>query len=219
MTWSEHNNLIYEGQNGFRKGRSTIDHISSLTQIIETRKKLKMSTFCAFIDFKKAYDSINRDISWHKLEHFKLNNKLLSAIKSIYNNVLCSVKLNGFMTDWFGVKSGLKQGCSLSPVLFNLYINDLALKINALGKGIKIDDESVSILLYADDVVLLAENETDLQCMLNVWVIGETLISCLSIRVNQILSTSGIPQKQNPTSPSKSLMKLSNMPPTTNIWF
>ena len=168
MAWSEHNNLIYEGQNGFRKGRSTIDHISSLTQIIETRKKLKMSTFCAFIDFKKAYDSINRDILWHKLEHFKLNNKLLGAIKSIYKNVLCSVKLNGFLTDWFGVKSGLKRGCSLSPVLFNLYINDLALKINALGKGIKIDDESISILLYADDVVLLAENETDLQCMLNV---------------------------------------------------
>ena len=102
------------------------------------------------------------------LEHFKLNNKLLSAIKSIYNNVLCSVKLNGFLTDWFGVKSGLKQGCSLSPVLFNLYINDLALKVNALGKGIKIDDESISILLYADDVVLLAENETDLQFLLNV---------------------------------------------------
>ena len=56
----------------------------------------------------------------------------------------------------------MKQGCSLSPVCFNLYINDLALKINALDKGIKIDDESISILLYVDDVVLLAENETAL---------------------------------------------------------
>ena len=56
----------------------------------------------------------------------------------------------------------MKRGCSLSPVLSNLYINDLALNINALNKGIKIDDESISILLYADDVVLLAENETDL---------------------------------------------------------
>ena len=65
-------------------------HISSLTQIIETRKKLKLSTFCAFIDFKKGYDLINRGILWHKLENFEQNNKLLSAIKSIYNNVLCS---------------------------------------------------------------------------------------------------------------------------------
>ena len=53
-------------------------------------------------------------------------------------------------------------------MLFNLYINDLALKINALGKGIKIDDELVSILLYADDIFLLAENVADLQAMLNV---------------------------------------------------
>ena len=92
---------------------------------------------------------------------------MLTAVKSIYNNVLYSVKLNGFLTDWFHVKSGLKQGCPLSPVLFNLYINDLALKLNALGKGVKLDDEIVSILLYADDVVLLAENEADLQAMLN----------------------------------------------------
>ena len=72
-------------------------------------------------------------------------------------------------------------------------------------------------MLYADDVVLLAENETDLQCMLNVLGNWLTLISCLSICVNQILSISGIPQKQNPTSSLKSMMRLSNMLPTTNI--
>ena len=58
----------------------------------------------------------------------------------------------------------------MSPVLFNLYINDLALKLNALGKGIRIHvyDEFVSILLYTDDIVLLADNEVDLQVMLSV---------------------------------------------------
>lgn len=69
---------------------------------------------------------------------------------------MSSVKLSGFTTDWLSVYCGLKQGCSLSPQLFNVYINDLALKIDALGKGIKIDEETVSILLYADDVVLIA---------------------------------------------------------------
>ena len=76
--------------------------------------------------------------------------------------------INGFTTDWFSVHCGLKQGCSLSPLLFNVYINDLALKIDALGKGIKIDEETVSILLYADDVVLIAESEADLQSMLDI---------------------------------------------------
>ena len=82
----------------------------------------------------------------------------------------------------------------------------------------KIDDESISILLYADDVVHLAENETDLQCMLNVlgnWCNTNKLFINSS---KSNISTSGIPQKQNPTSPSKSMMRLSNMPRTTNIW-
>lgn len=105
---------------------------------------------------------------WFKLDKLGLNEKLLDAIKSLYYNVLCSVKLNGFTTDWFSVNCGLKQGCSLSPILFNLYVNDLALQIDALGKGINVDQERISILLYADDVVLIAQSEADLQVMLDV---------------------------------------------------
>ena len=103
--------------------------------------------FCAFLDFRKAYDSVNREILWTKPEKLGLNGQLVYAIKSLYNNVLCSVKLIGFTTDLFGVKCGLKQGCSLSPLLFNLYINDLAFKIDALCKGVKTGDDTVSILL------------------------------------------------------------------------
>ena len=62
--WCESENMLVDEQNGFRKGRSTIDHISTLTNIVETRKKRKLSTYCAFIDFKKAYDTIDRNILW-----------------------------------------------------------------------------------------------------------------------------------------------------------
>ena len=102
-----------------------------------------------------------------KLEKLDFNGHLLNAIKSLYSNILCSVKLNTFTTDWFEVTCGLKKGCSLSPMLFNLYINDLALKIDALGKGVEVDDTRVSVLLYADDIVLIAESEMDLQAMLD----------------------------------------------------
>ena len=72
------------------------------------------------------------------------------------------------MTDWFNVDSGLKQGCILSSIMFKIYVNSLIDDINALNIGIDIDNEKLAILLYADDVVFLAENEKDLQKMLDV---------------------------------------------------
>ena len=77
------------------------------------------------------------------------------------------VRLNNSMSDWFDVSCGLRQGCSLSPILFNLFIDDFALSVKALGKGVDIGNEKVCILLYADDIVLFADNELDLQCMLD----------------------------------------------------
>ena len=62
------------------------------------------------------------------------------------------------MTDWFNVDSGLKQGCILSTIMFNIYVNSLIDDINALNIGIDIDNEKLAMLWYADDVVLLAEN-------------------------------------------------------------
>ncbi len=90
------------------------------------------------------------------------------ALKAIYSNVECSVRLNGNMTEWFNVNTGLKQGCVLSTVMFNIFINDLIDDIKLLDIGINIDGEKLSILLYADDIVLLAENAEDLQKLLDV---------------------------------------------------
>ena len=179
----ESGNVLFEGQNGFRKGRSTIDHLSSLTNIIDTRRRKKLSTFCAFIDLKKAYDSVNRDILWGKLNNV-IDNKLFNAIRSLYSNVMCTVKVNNFFTDWFNVKTGLKQGCALSPMLFNLYINDLAIRIDSLGKGIDIDGVNCSILLFADDIVLISDNAVNLQCILdelNIWCTA----NCMNINANK----------------------------------
>ena len=70
--------------------------------------------------------------------------------------------------EWFNVKTGLRQDCALSPILFNLFVNDFAVAVKVLGKGVEIDDgEKVCIMMYADDIVLLADNENDLQPMLN----------------------------------------------------
>jgi len=69
-------------------------------------------------------------------------------------------------TEWFDVNRGLRQGCLLSPLLFNLFINDLITSINELAVGVDVDGQCISIFAYADDVVLLADNENDLNLLL-----------------------------------------------------
>ena len=94
--------------------------------------------------------------------------KFLSALQSLYDNVSWTVRVNHQFTPWFKVNAGVKQGCLISPSLFAVYINDLAQRINDLQCGIKIDDIFLSILLYADDIALIAPDELKLQQMLDV---------------------------------------------------
>ena len=89
------------------------------------------------------------------------------ALSVIYDNVRCSVRINGKLTEWFYVNCGFKQGCFLSSILFNLYIIDVIVKINSINLGIDIDGVNVGMLVYADDVVLLAENVEELQMLSN----------------------------------------------------
>ncbi len=148
--------------------RIDVDHLSSLTSIIETRKLQNKDTFTAFVDFSKAYDRIDRSLLWEKLSGMGLRIKMLSAIKVLYRDVECCVCINGFKSPWFNVNTGLKQGCLLSPVLFYLFINDLVDEIKQSVKGVNIGDEWIVVLLYADDICILAENEADLQKALNI---------------------------------------------------
>ena len=87
VNWTETNEILSDEQNGFRKGRSTTDHISSLTNIIETSKLKRKQTFAAFIDFRKTYDSINRFLLWLKLEDLGIGGNILTVIKAMYNDV------------------------------------------------------------------------------------------------------------------------------------
>jgi hypothetical protein len=97
--WIGDNDGLADEQNGFRKGRSTVEQMASLSNIIDVRKKLRKSTFCAFVDFKKAYDTIDRNLLCGKLTSLSVDKKMCLAIKSLYNGVKCSVRINSFNTD------------------------------------------------------------------------------------------------------------------------
>ncbi len=85
----------------------------------------------------------------------------------MYSNTTAIIRIIRFETDLLSCTSGVRQGDVLSTTLFSIYINDLAKEIKCMNLGIPVDDVLVSILLYADDIVLLAENEADLQCMID----------------------------------------------------
>ena len=108
--WVEVNNFLQDEQNGFRKKRSTVDQLLSFTNIVESRKLKRLDTFVAFIDFSKAYDHINRGLLWQKLERLGLNGNILNALKSLYCDVRCCVKLGmgSLLTEWFSVNTGLR---------------------------------------------------------------------------------------------------------------
>lgn len=168
--WAEKNNILFDEQNGFRGGRSCIDHITSLTNIIETRKHKKKDTFCLFVDFSKAYDRIDRNKLWTKLMGYGLEGHLLQAIMQIYSKVECCVKLGHMnsLSPWFEVNTGLKQGCLISPLLFSIYINDLVSTLNNVGLGVSIGQRKLSCLLYADDLVVFGNTERDLQRLMSI---------------------------------------------------
>ena len=159
--------LIADEQNGFRKGRSCQDHLFTLTNIIRMRKQQKKPTFAAFIDLQKAFDCVDRTLLLYKLMNYNIDGSCYRTIKTLYSNHLSCVKVNNSFTDWFNVRCGVRQGDNLSPTLFCLFVNDLVTQLNALNKGVKLGDNIVSILLYADDMVLISEKEEQLQGMLD----------------------------------------------------
>ena len=168
MNFLDTNEILCEEQNGFRKLRACIDYIYALTTVIQNRKLQGKETFLCYMGFSKAFDSVNRNCLWFKLMNIGIRGNTLKLIKSMYENLEACVRVNGHLTDWFSVTSEVRQGDNLEPSLFAIFVNDEAADINGLNLGFPIlNDEHLSVLKYADDIVLLRESAEDLQTMLN----------------------------------------------------
>ena len=163
-TFIEEKNLLSPNQGGFLKGRSTSDHIFLLQTIIEkVVKKRKRKLFAAFIDFKKAYDTVDRGLLLNRLRTLGINGPFLENIASMYQKTKYSIKLSqGYLTP-IDSNLGLKQGCPLSPMLFNLYIDDTSEIFDDQCDPIEFQGENLSHFLYADDLVIISYTENGLQ--------------------------------------------------------
>lgn len=156
-------------QNGFRHKRSTIDHVASLQEICISIKK-KSPIYLAFLDIKNAYDKVDREILWRTIEELGFPTRLIMSLRDLYDNNSSSIRVLGKSSSPFALASGLVQGSILSPVLYSIFINDLALALNN-GPKLTINDNGTRIeannLFYADDICLITSNISDLNILLN----------------------------------------------------
>ena len=119
-----------------------------------------------FIDYEKSYDNVNRDKLWEVMNN-KIPNYLLNTIKCIYRNTNVRIKFNDGVSELIHINKGVRQGCGLSHVLFNIYINKIIQEFKTIiKKGIQQNNRKlVNTILYADDEILMATSEDDLQTM------------------------------------------------------
>jgi hypothetical protein len=167
MMWCERHKILVEEQGGFRPHRGCPDQLFSLVEVLKNRGD--KGTFCCFIDVKKAFDRVFRAGLWKRIAEEGVKGKMWRVLKSIYETVESCVKVNGSLTDWFPIETGVRQGCVLSPLLYAIFINGLVKELNELNIGVEIEKEgkTLSSLLYADDIVLIADDRYNLQTMLN----------------------------------------------------
>jgi len=111
--------VIGDHQCGFRRNRSTIDHIFCIRQILEKKWEYNEAVHQLFIDFKKAYDSVRREVLYNILIEFGVPKKLVRLIKMCLTETYSKVRVGKNLSDMFPIKNGLKQGDTLSPLLFN----------------------------------------------------------------------------------------------------
>ena len=163
--------LIHTDQTGFINGRYIGQNIRLLCDIMELSDTKKSQGIFLFVDFEKAFDTLEWSFILKTLEAFNFGDNFKKWVSVLYNNVQSSVMNGGFMTNYFEISRGVRQGCPLSPSLFVLSVELLALKIrqNPNCGGIQLpNDQEVKISQFADDTTIITSNVDSLKSHLQV---------------------------------------------------
>ena len=173
LTYLQDHNLIHPSQIGFLKGFRTSDHIFSLRTLIDkyVTNANKGKLFCCFVDFQKAFDSIWHDGLLHKLLSKNIGGQFYHLISDMYSKTKCAVKNGNKRSSYFDYNRGVRQGCILSPLLFNLYLDEFPHLLESSRDTDSItlpNGLPVNCLFYADDLILISRSAAGLQKQLNI---------------------------------------------------
>ena len=156
---------ILDVQAGFRKGRGTRDQIANIYQIIEKASEFRKNIYFCFIDFAKAFDCVDHNKLCKILKELGIPDHLTCLLRNVYAGQEATGRTGHGTTDWFQIWKGVYQGCVLSPCLFNLYAEYIMQNagLDEAQAGIKTARRNISELRYADDTILMAENEEEVR--------------------------------------------------------
>ena len=157
-----------EVQTGFRKGRGTRDQIANICWIIKKAREFQKDIYFCFIDYAKAFDGVDHNQLWKILKEMGIPHHLTCLLRNLYAGQEATVRTGHETTEWFQIGKGVRQGCILSPCLFNFraeYIMRNA-GLEETQAGIKIAGRNINNLRYADDTTLMAESEGELKSLL-----------------------------------------------------
>lgn len=171
-----------EYQCGFRKGRGTTDQLFVVTQAAEKCIEYNIDMHCIFIDFKQAFDSVNRNTIKNALILQGIPKKITQLILMTLENTTAKVALQNKQSETFKITTGVRQGDALSAVIFNLIINQALSKIDEISHNNTILTKSVQLCGYADDLILIARSRNN---MVEVFERIEIEVSKMGIKINQ----------------------------------
>ena len=115
-----------------------MDNVYTLNEIVQGRLREDKKTYAFFLDIQKAYDSVWHDGLWYKLWDMGVKGRMWRVIKKMYESSKSAVLLEGEKSDTFTIEQGVAQGCSLSPILFSVFVNDLLKEVEQTGLGIQL---------------------------------------------------------------------------------
>lgn len=161
--------IINVNQSGFLKGRSISDHIRTLDDIICVTNKDNKVGMIVSLDFAKAFDSVDHSIIIGSLQKFNFGDNFIKMITTLMNNNESCVQNGGWLSGFFKVERGIKQGCCVSPLLFLLVAEIMAIKIrnNNNISGFSTNNILIKILQYCDDTTLILKDEGELEAAIN----------------------------------------------------
>ena len=159
--------IIDPRQFGFRKNTGCANAISVVKETIMSYNESGSNVHAASIDLSKAFDRININTLLDKLRKACVNEAIVRIIGYMLSNTFVSVKFNNDFSNEWKVGNGVRQGGIISPLLFNVYINDLIKSIASCNNGCKLGTDWVNIICYADDMLLLAPSARGLQILVD----------------------------------------------------